>query len=70
MEIAEKLGTAPQTGGLSSSGVADFAMSKYSPAEFAGIWSRIVDGVRNIFEDEPGVLVIDNQQPTVWEAAL
>ena len=32
----------------------------YSPAEIGEIWSLSSDCVRNIFENEPGVLVIGN----------
>jgi hypothetical protein len=32
----------------------------YSPAEIGEIWNLSADCVRNIFENEPGVLVIGN----------
>ena len=32
----------------------------YSPAEIGDIWNLSADCVRNIFENEPGVLVIGN----------
>jgi hypothetical protein len=35
----------------------------YSPAEIAELWNLSADCVRNIFEHEPGVLVIGNPIP-------
>jgi hypothetical protein len=40
-----------------------FAVRHYSPAEIAELWGLSVDSVRNIFEREPGVLVIGNPSP-------
>jgi len=34
----------------------------FSPAEVAEFWGLSVDSIRKIFEREPGVLVIGNQQ--------
>jgi hypothetical protein len=35
----------------------------YSLAEIAELWKLSADCVRKIFENEPGVLVIGNEQP-------
>jgi hypothetical protein len=35
----------------------------YSPAQIGEIWNLSADCVRNIFENEPGVLVIGNPHP-------
>ena len=35
----------------------------YTPGEIAELWSISVDCVRNIFETEPGILVIGNPIP-------
>lgn len=40
-----------------------FAVRHYSPAEIAELWSFSVDSARKIFENEPDVLVLGNQQP-------
>jgi hypothetical protein len=35
----------------------------FSPAEISDLWNLSADCVRNIFENEPGVLVIGNSIP-------
>ena len=37
----------------------EFREHHYSPAQIAELWSLSVDTVRKIFENEPGVLVIE-----------
>jgi hypothetical protein len=40
-----------------------FAVRHYTVPEIASLWSLSDDAVRNIFEREPGVLVIGDQKP-------
>jgi hypothetical protein len=40
-----------------------FAVRHFSPAEIAEMWGLSVDSIRKLFEEEPGVLIIGNQQP-------
>lgn len=42
---------------------APYAVRHYSPAEIAQLWGLSVDSVRKLFEKEPGVLALGNQQP-------
>jgi len=35
----------------------------FAPAEIAELWNLSADTVRKLFENEPGVLVLGNQQP-------
>lgn len=58
MATAPKLATIDQM-----ANAPDYAVRHYSPAEIAELWCLSVDSVRNIFEKEPGVLVLGNQQP-------
>ena len=58
------MATAPRLGtGEVAVSAPPFAERHYSPAEVAELWSLSVDSIRKIFENEPGVLVIGNQQP-------
>jgi hypothetical protein len=40
-----------------------FAVRHYTVAEIASLWSLSPDAVRQIFEKEPGVLVLGETQP-------
>jgi hypothetical protein len=42
-----------------------FATRHYTVAEIAQIWNLSDDAVRNIFEKEPGVLMIGDQRPNL-----
>ena len=46
--------------GIESSGHAE---RHYAVAEIAELWNLSVDKVRELFADEPGVLVIGNRRP-------
>lgn len=40
-----------------------FAVQHYTVAEIASLWKLSTDTVRKLFENEPDVLVIGNQNP-------
>jgi hypothetical protein len=40
-----------------------FAVRHYTVAEIAGLWSLSDEAVRSIFQNEPDVLVLGDQQP-------
>jgi hypothetical protein len=42
-----------------------FASRHYTVVEIAALWNLSDDAVRNIFEKEPGVLVIGDQRPSI-----
>jgi hypothetical protein len=44
-----------------------FAVRHYSVAEVAGLWSLSPDFVRRIFQKEPGVLVLGDENPAPYK---